>query len=447
MLSLSLLGSLGLTSLAAASPLATRQAPGAQNVVYWGQNGGGTVANNDLSFYCQPDSAIDMLVLSFLYQFGGDNNIPSGTIGQSCSISSSGQGQNCEALSAAIGKCQRAGVKILLALGGAAGSYSLQSREQAEQIGQYLWDSYGNSGNTQVQRPFGNNSIDGFDFDVERNGGSSQYYQYMIAKMRDNFAKDTSKKYFITGAPQCPIPEPNMGEVISNSQFDYLFVQFYNNNNYTVPCALPINGNAPFNYNNWTNFISSTPSKDAKIFIGVPASTLASNGSPTGATYYATPEQLATIVNEYKSDAHFGGIMMWSAGFSDSNVINDCTYAQQAKNILVKGGPCGSNGPPSNTTTSTRPGTSPTTSSPPGTSPTSSSPPGTSPTSSSPPGACPTNSSPPGSSSSSSSAPGSSPTGTVPHWGQCGGKGYNGPTECQPPFTCKKSGEWWSSCQ
>ena len=35
-----------------------------------------------------------------------------------------------------------------------------------------------------------------------------------------------------------------MGEIISNAQFDYLFVQFYNNNNYTVPCALGINGDA-----------------------------------------------------------------------------------------------------------------------------------------------------------------------------------------------------------
>ncbi|EGX95315.1 chitinase 3 precursor, putative [Cordyceps militaris CM01] len=360
MRSLSLLARLGLTSLVAASTLAVHQAPGAQNVVYWGQNGGGTIENNDLGAYCQSNSGIDVLVLAFLYQFGHDNTIPSGTVGQSCSISNAGAGQNCEALVAAIGKCQAAGVKIVLSLGGATSSYSLQSQAQAEKIGQYLWDSYGNSGNTKVQRPFGKNAVDGFDFDIELNGGSSQYYQYMIAKLRQNFAKDSSKKYVITGAPQCPIPEPNMGEIIAKSQFDYLFVQFYNNNNYSVPCALPINGNAPFNYNNWTSFIASTPSKDAKIFIGVPASTLAANGSPSGATYYATPAQLATIVNDYKSDAHFGGIMMWSAGFSDSNVINGCTYAQEAKHILVNGGPCGSGGPPPpSSTTSAPPGGSP----------------------------------------------------------------------------------------
>lgn len=32
--------------------------------------------------------------------------------------------------------------------------------------------------------------------------------------------------------------------------------------------------------------------------------------------------------------------MMWSAGFSDSNVINGCTYAQQAHAILSTGQPC-----------------------------------------------------------------------------------------------------------
>lgn len=40
-----------------------------QNVVYWGQNGGGTIENNDLSAYCTSTSGIDILVLSFLCQY------------------------------------------------------------------------------------------------------------------------------------------------------------------------------------------------------------------------------------------------------------------------------------------------------------------------------------------------------------------------------------------
>ncbi len=350
---------LGLFSSVGAAPfqaLTSRQAPGAQNVVYWGQNGGGTVENNDLSAYCTSTAGIDVIVLAFLYEFGNGNNIPSGTIGQSCYISTSGEGQNCDALTAAIGTCQAAGVKIILSLGGASGSYTLSSNAQAQQIASYLWDSYGNSGNTTVQRPFGNHFVNGFDFDIEVSSGAA-YYPAMISELRSKFATDPSHAYYITGAPQCPIPEPNMGTIIENAVFDYLFVQFYNNNNYTYPCALPFNGNAAFNYDQWVSFTSTTQSSNAKIFIGVPAAPLAANGGPGGATYYITPAQLASLVSEYKSHTRFGGIMMWSAGFSDTNVNDGCNYAQEAHAILSTGAPCGGGPvappppPPSTTTT------------------------------------------------------------------------------------------------
>ncbi|KAL2125982.1 hypothetical protein VTI74DRAFT_2030 [Chaetomium olivicolor] len=57
-------------------------------------------------------------------------------------------------------------------------------------------------------------------------------------------------------------------------------------------------------------------------------------------------------------------------------------------------------------------------------------------------------------SSSTSTAPPASTTSSppgggdkVPHWGQCGGRGYTGPTECEAPYKCVYGGEWWSSCQ
>lgn len=396
------------------SSLKTRQSSGPQNVVYWGQNGGGTIENNDLSTYCTSDAGIDILVLSFLYQFGSGNTIPSGTIGQSCFISSSGEGQNCEALSTAIKTCQSNGVTIILSLGGASGAYSLASSDEAKTIGQNLWNSYGNSGSSSATRPLGDAFVNGFDFDLELNRGN-EFYPDMIATLRDNFKSDSSNTYYITGAPQCPIPEPNMGVVIDNAQFDYLWPQFYNNNNYTYPCALPINGNAPFNYDQWLSYTAGTPSANAKIFIGVPAAPLGANGSPTGETYYATPEQLASIVGDVKSESRFGGVMMWSAGFSDSNVIDGCNYAQQARSILDTGAPCGGGGggsPPTSTTTTT-----------------------SGPTST------------PTSTSTTTSPPTSTPTGTVPQWGQCGGMGYTGPTQCVSPYTCVATGPYWSQCQ
>ncbi|KAK4034036.1 glycoside hydrolase family 7 protein [Parachaetomium inaequale] len=40
------------------------------------------------------------------------------------------------------------------------------------------------------------------------------------------------------------------------------------------------------------------------------------------------------------------------------------------------------------------------------------------------------------------------PTGgaKAPHWGQCGGKSWTGPTVCESPYTCKVTNEWYSQC-
>jgi chitinase len=308
-----------------------RRAPGPQNVVYWGQNGGGTVENDDLSTYCTSTSGIDIIVLAFLYEYGNGNTIASGTIGQSCYISPTGEPQNCDDLGAAIKTCQNKGVKVIMSLGGAVGAYSLTSQTEAETIGQNLWEAYGNTASSSVPRPFGTTFVNGWDFDIEASNGN-QYYQYLISTLRSKFASDSSNTYYITGAPQCPIPEPNMQQIITTSQFDYLWVQFYNN----PGCS--VNGN--INYNDWVSNVSGTPSSNTEIFIGVPASTLGATGTDSGAQYYLDPSALATLVGEYKSNSAFGGIMMWSAGFSDSNVSNGCTYAQEAKSILTTGSPC-----------------------------------------------------------------------------------------------------------
>jgi chitinase len=156
------LAGLGLmAATASAAPTTLNAAAGALNVVYWGQNGGGTIENNDLSSYCDSSSGIDVLVLSFLYEYGNGNTIASGTIGQSCYISPQGQPQQCDDLAAAVATCKSNGVKIILSLGGAAGAYSLSSSDEAATIGQNLWDAWGNAANGSVPRPFGSTFVDG----------------------------------------------------------------------------------------------------------------------------------------------------------------------------------------------------------------------------------------------------------------------------------------------
>ena len=323
--------SLMATAISAVPHSKMRREAGPQNVVYWGQNGGNTIENNDLASYCTSQSGIDIIVLAFLYQYGNGQTIPAGGIGQSCSISTSGEGQNCEALGRAIKTCQNRGVKIILSLGGAIGAYGLTSQHEAETIGSNLWAAYGNSGNGSVPRPFGDAYVNGWDFDLEAAGGN-QYYQYLISTLRSKFSSDPGKRYYITGAPQCPIPEPYMQSVIDNSHFDYLWVQFYNN----PGCSLP----SP-SFEDWVHNVANTPSAGAKIFLGVPASPDAATGTASGSRYYMSPGELAQVVQRYNGRSNsFGGIMMWSAGFSDSNVNNGCTYAQAAKRILTSGSPC-----------------------------------------------------------------------------------------------------------
>ncbi|OKL58538.1 Endochitinase 2 [Talaromyces atroroseus] len=344
MRSFSLLAGLSLlagTVLASPVDLPRRTTSTGKSVLYWGQNGGGVEENNDPGTYCNGTAGVDILILSFLYQYGNGVTVPGGLFGQTCQVlSNTGSAQGCDEVAAAVTTCQENGIQVFLSVGGSLGGYSLSSIEEAEAIGQYLWDAYGNGVNSSVTRPFGDAIVNGWDFDIENPDGS-EYYPYLISTLRSNFETDKENTYYISGAPQCPIPEPNMGTMIEDSVFDYLWVQFYNNNNYTYPCALGINGDAAFNYDEWESFIATTNSSAAELFVGVPASPLGANGLESGSVYYATPEQLLPIIESVSSNySNFGGIMMWAAGFSDNNVNDGCTFAQEAETILRLGEVC-----------------------------------------------------------------------------------------------------------
>ena len=48
----------------------------------------------------------------------------------------------------------------------------------------------------------------------------------MINRLRSHYATQ-SNPYLITGAPQCVVPDANMGEMIDKVEFDVLLVQFF----------------------------------------------------------------------------------------------------------------------------------------------------------------------------------------------------------------------------
>ena len=130
-------------------------------------------------------------------------------------------------------------------------------------------------------------------------------YIFMIWKFRELFEMDPGRRYYITGAPQCVVPDASMGDMIFNAPFDYLFVQFYN----TPTCSArgrisgypPADGrNQYFSFDAWRQWTSveSSQSGTAKLLIGLSASVdAADNDEP----YYcelinATPRLHSSVL-------------------------------------------------------------------------------------------------------------------------------------------------------
>lgn len=61
------------------------------------------------------------------------------------------------------------------------------------------------------------------DLDIE--GGSNSYVTF-VNQLRTHFATDTSKKYYISAAPQCPYPDSFIGSSLNGAKFDMVYIQF-----------------------------------------------------------------------------------------------------------------------------------------------------------------------------------------------------------------------------
>lgn len=180
---------------------------------------------------------------------------------------------------------------MLLSLGGASGSYSLNSADEATQLANYLWNNF--LGGQSSSRPLGDAVLDGIDFDIEAGGGS---HWDELAKALNGLS--SQKKVYLAAAPQCPIPDAHLDSAIQTGLFDYVWVQFYNN----PPCQYS-SGNTNNLINSWNQWTSS---QAKQLFLGVPASTAAA-GSGFIPADVLTSQVLPTI----KSSPKYGGVMIW----------------------------------------------------------------------------------------------------------------------------------------
>ncbi|KAH7303995.1 glycoside hydrolase superfamily [Stachybotrys elegans] len=308
---------------------------------YWGQWG-----NENLRTYC--DSGIDYVTLSFVNQAPEHDlaaNYPGTNFAGHCSAGVFYNGTNaskllskCDEMKKDIPYCRSKGVKVLLSIGGhyneTTSNYLVTSKANGQYFASFLYRAFGPWDSTWTgPRPFDLSStnhtqVDGFDFDIEAMFDNDPY----IA-MADTF-RSLSPSIILTAAPQCPTSDAyfHLKKFISQASLDALFVQFYNN-----PVCDAVAGNMAgesFNYDQWASILaSSAKSKNAKLFIGLPASTEAAGSG------YITPQAMKDLVCKWKGGKNFGGISLWDLTRGAGNVVNGKTYNQHVLDALAGGCP------------------------------------------------------------------------------------------------------------
>ncbi|KAI4157865.1 MAG: hypothetical protein L6R39_000594 [Caloplaca ligustica] len=309
--------------------------------VYWGQG----PDQPRLAHFCA-DASIDIIPIAFLNIFPDQVNggYPGTNFGNQCGPetfenkdgTTSPLLSNCPFIGPDIKTCQAMGKKILLSLGGAIpNNQSVKNDDSARSFAKFLWNAFGPVDATyDGPRPFGDAVVDGFDFDIESaisdNDASTQYRGYgtMIDTLRIYFAADVRKQYYISGSPQCVIPDAHLAHPIETSWFDFLFIQFYNTPHCSARAYFDANygkqGDEPshISFDAWVGFIRTMAmNKDVKLYLGLPAAP--STQLAYDIKMYIAPDDVINLIELFQCryPQEFGGIMVYEATYSEQNQI------------------------------------------------------------------------------------------------------------------------------
>ncbi|CAJ2629923.1 unnamed protein product [Trifolium pratense] len=258
--------------------------------VYWGQDGG----EGSLADTCNTNN-YQFVNIAFLSIFGNSQN-PQLNLAGHCNPAII---NSCTKFSSEIKTCQSKGIKVLLSLGGVAGSYSLSSTAEATDLANYLWNNF-LGGTSSSSRPLGDAVLDGIDFDIEAGGG--EHYDE-LAKALNGF--NSQKKVYLSAAPQCPYPDAHLDSAIKTGLFDYVWVQFYNN-----PQCQYSNGNTANLVNAWNQWTSSQANQ---VFLGVPANEKATTTPNSG--FIPSDVLKSKVLPAIRSSDKYGGVMIWNRFF------------------------------------------------------------------------------------------------------------------------------------
>jgi chitinase len=206
------------------------------------------------------------------------------------------------------------GKTILLSIGGATYTErGFTSESAAQTAADTVWSLFGSNSSSSssspssTPRPFGSAVIDGFDLDFET---ATQNMVPFAQRLRDHMDADTSKKYFLSAAPQCPFPDVADNAMLDGTiSFDFVMVQFYNNYCGIQSFVAGTAAQGPqvqnnFNFGTWDNWAkTASRNKNVKILLGIPANVGAGNG-------YQPATAMAPIIQYSKQFSSFGGVMV-----------------------------------------------------------------------------------------------------------------------------------------
>ncbi|MQL89175.1 hypothetical protein Taro_021745 [Colocasia esculenta] len=266
--------------------------------IYWGQ--GSRTTEGTLTGTCSTGK-FSHVIISFLSEFG-EGRTPKINLAGHCDPASGG----CTIVSTEVRNCQARGVKVLLSIGGGAGSYGLSSAADAQKVAQYLWDNF--LGGRSASRPLGDAVLDGVDFDIEQGPNPTLHYGQLAQALKDRGAQ-AGRRVFVSAAPQCPFPDAYLGRAINTGVFDAVWVQFYNN----PGCQYDGNvGTVTNAWNEWENIPTG------RLFLGLPASHAAASGG-----YIPKEVLISQVLPVIKGSPKYGGIMLWSKQYDDRNHYSD----------------------------------------------------------------------------------------------------------------------------
>lgn len=156
----------------------------------------------------------------------------------------------------------------------------------------------------------------------------------MINRLKNTlFPLDKSKIYYLSGAPQCVLPDVHFTSVLTKAWFDFIWVQFYN----TPQCSARAginnqngsNKNQDISYTNWT--MSSSLNTNVKYYIGLPASTAA---APNDQSSYLTLAEGQQTMKRFYGNNLFGGVMLFEATYARNNTVCGKDQLSWYKDIL-----------------------------------------------------------------------------------------------------------------